>query len=323
MKIVGNKKTAFLISALFLILIVTIILGIIYLGNRKVYPENPLKMKNLGTSTVDVDISSMEIEPDQKDVPVYFVEPKIHISQVEELISKLSLSLERKDIVRDSYVQWSDGSNSFTYDSIQDTVSFQLTEGIPLERNEEAFSTFFSRYFDLEYDFTLINEKKNLDGGVTYYASRNLGDIHIQFGANYEYSDILKFNKEGDLESGILLLAEIEEYDFYLPIVGEKELREIVNIERYPKEHFVDTSVLMDMLNIDYLDDSWTEIEESVSDCTGGSSELIFLYKNSNQGYLLPVFKIFSTCKVVKSNSEYSVPTTFYVNAVNPSYVSL
>lgn len=323
MKIVGNKKTAILITVGFTSLIVLITVGIIYLSGRKKYPEEPLLAQNLGTSEVGIDISEMKRDTDITDVPVYSVKPNLHISEVEDMINQVGLSLERNDIVKDSYIEWRDDENLFTYDSVLDTLTFQISRSISVERGIGGFSDIFSRYFDVEYEFTLVQEKKNADGGITYYASRVIGDIPIQFGSKYEYSDILKFDKEGNLESGSLLLAEIQEYDYYLPLITQKELTEFVNLNEYPKEYHLDTGVLMDMLEINYLDDQWGEIEESVSDCNGGDSDLVFLFKNSNQGALLPVFKISSICKVYKSNLEYSVPAIFYVNAVNPKYVTL
>ncbi len=323
MKIVGNKKAAILITVGFIFLIVLIAVGIIYLSGRKKYPEEPLLAQNLGTSEVELDISNMKRDMDITDVPVYSVKPNLHISEVEEMINQVGLSLERKDIVKDSYIEWSNEENMFTYDSVLDTLTFQISESISIERGVEGFSNIFSRYFDIEYEFTLVQEKKNADGGITYYASRMVGEVPIQFGSKYEYSDILKFDKEGNLESGSLLLAEIKEYDYYLPLITQRELVEFVNLNEYPKEYHLDTGVLMDFLEIDYLDDQWEDIEKSVSDCNGGDSELVFLFKNSNQGALLPVFKISSICKVYKSNLEYSVPAIFYVNAVNPKYVTL
>jgi len=323
MKIQGSKKTALIVLAIFIGIIIVVFVFVILSGTKKKYPEDPVKMKNLGSSNQQLEISSLDIQIEQKDLPLYYVRPKIHINQVEEMIDRMGLSLQRKDIVKDSYIEWSDGENKFVYDSVLDSVSFQLTRRITLERGEASFSTAFKRYFDLDYEFKLVRERKNLDGGITYYGSRLLDNIPMQYGANYEYTDILSFNTQGNLESGKLLLAEIERYDFYIPLINKRELNEYINTREYPKEHYIDTSVLTDILDIDYLDDEWSKIENTLDDCRARSLETIFLYKTSNQGYLLPVFKILSNCKVVASDNEYTVPATFYVNAVDPRYVSL
>lgn len=323
MKIQGSKKTALIVLGIFIGILVVVLAFVLLSGMKKKYPEDPVKMKNLGSSNQQVEISSLDIQIEEKDLPLYSVQPKIHINQVEEMIDRMGLSLQRKDIVKDSYIEWSDGENTFVYDSVLDSVSFQLTRRISLERGEDSFSTAFKRYFDLEYQFKLVRERKNLDGGITYYGSRLLDNMPMQYGANYEYTDILSFNTQGNLESGKLLLAEIEKYDFYIPLINKKELNEYINTRGYPKEHYIDTSVLADILDLDYLDDEWSRIENTLDDCRARTLETVFLYKTSNQGYLLPVFKILSNCKVVASGSEYTVPATFYVNAVDPRYVSL
>ena len=323
MKIQGSKKTALIVLGIFIAILVVVLAFVFLSSMKKKYPEDPVKMKNLGSSNQQVEISSLDIEIEEKDLPLYYVQPNIHINQVEQLIDRMGLSLERKDIVKDSYIEWSDGENTFVYDSVLDSVSFQLTRRISLDRGESSFSAAFERYFDLEYKFKLVRERKNLDGGITYYGSRLLDEIPIQYGANYEYTDILSFNTQGDLESGKLLLADIEKYEYYIPLINKRELNQYINAKEYPKEHYIDTSVLADILNLNYLDEQWSKIENTLEDCRARNLETVFLYKTSDQGYLLPVFKILSDCKVVASGTEYTVPTTFYVNAVDPRYVSL
>lgn len=323
MKIQGSRKNAFYILIAFIIIISVVLLIVLNSLYAKKYSAEPIKMKNLGKSTQTIDISSLSKKIEQQDVPVYFVHPRLHISNVEKMIDKMGLSLKREDIVKDSYVQWSDGENSFTYDSIQDTVSFQLTRRISLERGVGAFKDIFEKYLGINHEYVLIKERKSKDGGVTYYASRTLDGIPVQFGANYEYSEILKFNKEGVLESGQLLLAEFEKYDLYVPTITGDELKAYINAKDYPKEQYIDSSMLVETLNLNYLDDSWGDIEDTLDECKAQGFEYIFLYKNSNQGYLLPVIKISSNCNVSSKGSVYTVPATFYVNGVDPNYVTL
>jgi len=323
MKIQSNKKNAFLILLLFVLILSIVLFLVLYAKFSKEYPNEPLKLENLGKTEQTIDISTLEETKNISDVPVLYVQPKIHIGEVEQIIDEMGLSLEKKELVANSFIEWSDEENTFTYDSVQDIVTFQLTRQISLERGEKSFSTFFEKYLGLEYEYILENDKSSSDGGITYYASRLYEDIPIQFGANYEYSDILKFNKEGYLQSGQILLTEIEKYDLYLPVISLNELKKNINISTYPKEHYIDTSVIVDQLDIGYLDEGWEDIENSLEGCKSQDSELIYLYKNSNQGYLLPVFKIYSNCSVTYKGNEYTVPATFYVNGADPNYVTL
>lgn len=323
MKIQGSKKTAVIVLIVFVSVLVIVLAIVLYSLLAKEYPKEPLQMKNLGKTSQNVDIESLEIESDIKDVYVYFIEPKLHITQVEQMIDKMGLSLDRKDIIPNSYIEWSDNENTFIYDSVSDSVTFELKRRISLERGEESFSEAFDKYLNLKYEFKLVEEKRDSDGGITYYGSRILDEIPVQYGTGYEYSDILKFDKQGSLVSGQLLLVEINKYDVYLPIISKDDLHKYINTKEYPKEHYVNSDVLVDILDLHYLDNQWEEIEDTLKDCKAQSSELIFMYKTSNQGYLLPVFKISSNCTVVSSGQDYTVPALFYVNAADPRYVTL
>ena len=323
MKIQGSKKTAVIVLVIF-VTILLVVLGIVLYSNyAKKYPEEPLKMKNLGVTEENIDISMLSIDNNIKDVPVYFIEPKVHITQVEQIIDRMSLKLERKDIISNSYIEWSDKENTFTYDAVTDSVSFQLTKRITLERGEESFAHAFKKYLDLDYEFKLIKEKRNSDGGITYYGARLLEDVPVQYGAGYEYSDILQFDSQGNLIAGQMLLAEIKKYDIYLPLISRSELDKYINTKEYPKENYTDSSVLVDTLKLDYLNDQWEEIEDTLEGCIAQDSELLFMYKTSNQGYLLPVYKISSNCTVKYEKQEYTVPALFYVNAADPRYITL
>ncbi len=323
MKIQGSKKNALIVLVVFISVLVVVLGIVLYSTFSKKHPEEPLPIKNLGKTEQSIDIKSLEMDSKIKDVSVYFVEPKLHIKQVEEMIDRMGLSLDRKDTVSNSYIEWSDDENSFVYDSVSDTVTFQLTRKVSVERGLESFTTVFEKYFNLKYEFKLVGERNNSDGGVTYYGSRLLDGITVQYGAEYEYSDILEFDKNGNIVSGQLLLAQIDKYDLYLPLISKVELSKYINTKSYPKEHYVNSEILVDTINLNYLDDKWGDIEKTLKDCKAQDYELIFLYKTSNQGYLLPAYKISSNCVVTNENQEYSVPATFYVNAADPRYVTL
>ncbi|HBB64805.1 MAG: hypothetical protein UR34_C0002G0077 [candidate division WS6 bacterium GW2011_GWC1_33_20] len=315
MKISVNKKVL-LVVIIFLLLVFLIL---ILLPKNK-YPKEPLVMRNLGNSTKEVDISSLLLQ--EQDIKILFVEPKVHISLVEEMINTMGLDLDRRDIKENSLIKWSGGGNEFTYDAITDSVSFNLTKEVNLLPGIEGFSQIFNQYLGIDYEFILEREEINTDEEHTYFASRVNDELPIQYGQYFGYSDKLSFDKEERLISGELLLAEITEYDMYIPTIKKSDLTKYINIESYPKEHYVDTSVLADTLDLYYLDDAWEEIENSITNCKASQSELILLYKNSEQGYLLPVFKILSNCDVEYKSDMYSVPTTFYVNAVDTDYIA-
>jgi hypothetical protein len=323
MKIAGNKKTAIVILLVFVSLLSILLLFVFIQMNSKNYPEEPLLMKSMGSSDKNLDISGLKRENKVKEIPVFYIEPKIQIDLVEKMIDEMGLSLNRNVIVENMYIEWSDEDNSFTYNALLGTVSFELTRRITLERGEKAFTNIFKRYLGKDYTFNLVKENRFPDGSTVYYASRIVEeDLPIEFAAAYEYSDFLIFNQGGYLQAGQLLLINIDKYDLYLPLISQSDLEKYVNTRIYPKDHVVDTSILGDTLDLDYIADEWSEIEDSIFDCKAIDQTLILLFSNTDQGYLLPAFKVSSTCKTIYEDNEYSVPAIFYLNAADPSYIT-
>lgn len=321
MKIQSSKKTLIVVLAVLLVLFIIVFVILVKAPFGKNYPEEPLTAKSLGITNQNIDISGVSTESNLSDIPVYSVERKVHISLVEDMLSDLELILKRTDLVQDTYVEWSDENNKFTYDSLTDTLDFIIKEKLNIQRGEDAFTSIYSKYLDREYEFVINSEKKNSDGGVTYYASRLQDNIPIENGYGYEYTDILSFDKEGNLTSGKLFLAEITKNELEIPLIKDSLLKQYINSTRYPKESYLDTAVLQSTLNLDYLSDKWEDIEKTATDCKGIEKEVILLFKNTDQGYLLPVYKVDATCNVTYENNSYSVPATFYVNAVDPDYI--
>jgi hypothetical protein len=322
MKIKINKKNRILLFVIFVViaLLISVIVGISQMGKK--YPEQPVSIQNIGVAKTALDITNSKAEIEYKDITLYSIAPKIHISLVESMIEKMDLSLKKEERVKDSYIIWGDGNNQFTYQSATDTVAFELTTDLGISKSDESFSQFFKQYFDLDYEF-IVTEESTFDGTTTIYASRVIDGIPIEFGNGSEYTDILKFNKEGNLISGYLLLAQLEETELTIPLIKEGELETYINLETYPKEITVDTSVLTSTIDLHYLDRGWLDINESAKECKATSYTTVLLYKNSNQEYLLPAYKYNSNCKVEYEKAEYTVPATFYVSASDPKYVTV
>ena len=315
-----NKKVLALILIIILLGIFYLIIN--FLSPKKDYVENPLLMKNLGVSTQELDISELS-KIESVDIPVYFVRSKIHTVLVEQFVKRISINLEKEEVVKDTYFKWSDEKNLITYDTYTDKVIFDLEKGIPVQLGEEILSSFYLNYFDSDFKVPIVEEEKEEEGGVRYLGNRVVDDIPIEFGFNKPYSAILEVDQEGKAIYGELLLAEIDKYETYIPTIKDEELKRYVNAPEYPKEHYLDTSVLVDTLSLyDYLDPAWGEMEKNTSGCKATDSELILLFKNTEQGYLLPVYRMSANCDVEYKNQLYSVPATFYLNAVDPMYVT-
>ncbi len=311
-----NKKLLIILIIGLLFILLTIFLS----SPKEQYPEEPLPIKNLGSSEEEIDVSTINIQEEERDL--LFVKPKVHIALVQEMIDSLGWSLKKEEYKNSRLVTWSDGKNTFKYNENNDTLLFTISKRIQIEEGLEGFSQIFNEYLGINYEFRFEREEESGTGITRYYASRMIGDFPLQFGGYFGYSDYLAFDKNGNLVGGELLLVEVEEGEGKIPLIKKEDLIRYVNQSGYPKESYVETTVLYSTIDLSYLDDAWEDIEDSVSNCKASSYEEIFLFKDSSQGYLFPVFKISSNCDVEYKNQTYSVPATFYLNAVDPMYIT-
>jgi len=320
MKLNISKKG--LIGILIIFSVVCLVILVVFLvnSNKKNYPKEPLQMNNLGSSNKTLDISDTN-DKEIEDIPVYYIEDKVHISLVEQIITNLDLDLTKQDSDSDTVVVWTDGKNEIKYNSMSDSVSISLNKGITISRGIDGFKEIFKQYLGLEYDFVLKEETKDSSGNIIYYASRVLNGIPMEYGVTDEYTDVLKFSTNGNLTSANLLLAEVTQYDVYLPIITPKDLETYSELDTYPKEVYMKGGVLASTIDLDYMSDDWADIEDSLKDCKSEDRELILLYRRPSQGYLLPVYKYSAVCSVEYKGNEYSTPAIFYLNAADPNYV--
>ena len=323
MKLNKNKKILFLIILISLIVVIAVIVYIIIKSNKspKIITET-ISLNSLGTSALSVEIPE-NVEINQEYSFVYIVKEGFLNEQIEKLIKDLNLDLELAEYFDTNYMEWEDGENKFGYDSITNVLTFELAEPIFLGEKKEAFKTIFLKYFDESYDFTISKIDKINNDLTNYYAKRVLEDTPLERGFGYEYTDILRLDGNGYVRGGSLLLTEFEKKEGVLPIVTAEELIEYINLDLYPKESYVYASHIMDTIGLSYLDPRWEEIHNSASNCKSGKIELIYLYKSVNQGYLYPIFKILANCDVEFETEVYTVPAVFYVNAIQPDYVTV
>ena len=126
----------------------------------------------------------------------------------------------------------------------------------------------------------------------------------------------------GYIQGGSIVLISIEEQEYKLPVIDVNYLSSVINEDVYPKEIISDLSGIYETLDLPYLSDEWVNIENSLNNCEVVGGEIIYLYSDASQNYLLPVYKLESFCEVTYEDSEYSVPATVYTNAVSPEYIS-
>lgn len=316
-----NKYIKILIAVLIVILVFVLIIFFNKDKNSTNYPEDPLTFNSLGTSNLSLDISEAS-DIVEKDLPVYYVNSESQKERIEEMIRRMSISITGEAESESFQIEWEDDLNYFSYNTITNVLVFKISEAINLDEEESVFSEFFMKYFEEDYQFVVLKKETLSEGRINYYANRLLDEVPIGLGYGYDYTDILKFDSKGNLKEGKVFLGNISRTNEIVPTLSKENLSKYVNIEMYPKESYVDTSLLMEVLDLHYLDPTLQEIGESASDCKTAELDLMYLFKSNNQGYLFPVYKTVANCNVEYEDEIYSVPATFYINAVDPQYLT-
>ena len=304
------------------IVIVLVVVSILLITKQKEskYPQEPIKFSSLSVTTKDINIDKLK-NMESKDIPLYSVMPSDGDINIDEIIQEIGISFLSKDITGTDPKIWSNGEDIFRYYAFTDTLVFQLKDGIEFEKTDSVLKDFFRRYLGVTYDFDIVEEKTTSTGGVRIYGRRQVENIPIEIGFGDEYSDYLEFNKSGNLIGGQILLTEFQNEEAYVPTVSNRYLKEVINKDVYPKEMYLNTSILSSSIDLYYLDDAWGDIEESGDNCNGSEQEIVFLYKNIDQKYLIPIYKISGNCEVKYKENSYNVPSTFYVLAGDPEYI--
>ena len=322
MRIYKRKKGIFILLIVVLVLLSISLLLYLIVGRGKKHnlPEEPVSIEQFGESDLPIEIS-IDSNVTAQYAPVYTIKNTFYEKKIKNMIDESGLNLTKSDMSDINYIEWEGDGNRFTYNSISNTFTFELAEPIYLGSEDQAFKEVFLKYFEKDYEFN-ISKREVVNSNLTnYYSRRIVSDIPLERGYGYEYSDILRFDKSGDVSGGSLLLADIEIQETNLPIMSTFNLIKYVNQDDYPKESYVYASQIIDTVDISYLDPRWQEIHESASNCTSNNIELIYLYKSVNQEFLYPSFKVSATCEVLFEEDSYFVPAIFYLNAIDPEYV--
>lgn len=317
------KKKTFLIIILSTVIVILTVISILLITKQKEskYPQEPVKFSSLSETTKGVDINQLK-EIQSEDISLYSAIPSDGNITADGIIRGMGISFIDRNITGIDPKIWDNGKDFFRYYGVTDTLIFQLRNGIEFEKTDNVFEEFFRRYLGVIYNFDIVEEKTTSNGGVRIYGRRLLEDIPIEIGFGDEYTDYLEFNKSGYLIAGQILLTEFQNEGVYIPTVSNKYLREVINKEVYPKEVYLNTSVLSNNIDLYYLDDAWGDIVDSADNCNGNEQEIVFIYKNTKQKYLIPIYKILGSCEVVHEDNEYSVPAIFYTLAADPEYIT-
>lgn len=314
------KKKMVLILGIVIVILTILAIFLIQKSNNNTYPKEPIKFSSLSTTQEDINIESIKM-PQKEDISIYTVQPSDKDTLINTMVKNMGIIFEDKNIKGIDPKIWNNGKDILRYYVVTETLEFQLKNSVKLEETDNVLKEFFYEYLGISYDFKITDERITVEGTKRIYGSRLVGGTPLEIGYGYEYSDYLEFDKKGNIIGGAILLTDFKKEDISVPTVSDQYIREMINKDAYPKEVYLNTSILTQSIKLNYLDDAWGEIEKSASNCKGKDIEVVFLFKEKNQKYLLPVYKISGDCEVKYKNVGYNVPSVFYALAADPKYI--
>lgn len=314
------KKKVILILGIVIVILTVLAIILIQKGINNDYPKEPIKFSTLLATEEDINIDKMKM-PKKEDVSLYTVRPSDEDTLINMMVQNMGITFAEKDIKGVDPKIWNNGKDILRYYTVTDTLVFQLKNSVKLEETDNVLKEFFYEYLGISYNFEITDERITVNGTKKIYGRRLIGGIPLEIGYGYEYSDYLEFDKKGNIISGSVLLTDFKKEDLFVPTVSDQYIREMINKDAYPKEVYLNTSILTESINLNYLDDAWGDIEKSASNCKGTDVETVFICKDKTQKYLIPVYKISGDCEVEYKDVQYNIPSVFYALAADPKYI--
>jgi hypothetical protein len=335
-----NKKLILIIIGIIAIAIITVVA--LLLKKDTTSQEGEIKVPDsLLDSTLeqsdDLQISEMEKTPDlSASAPLYYAEEITNVSQVEEFIDNLGYSYERNKAVTDNYYTWGDENSDaiFGYSTGDNILDVNIRTEIKAltqlnKDNAESVVTSYLNSLGLDYDYHLSKMVAS-EEYYTIYLNRMLGDYPIETGNQYGYTDYLLFSSDGQLKYAQLLFVKFtNKLNYNVPLIDTDDLLSVINEAEYPKQIRVDDLDFIQSSEAEettYMegpyDDTTETVIATVNDCTPTDISLVYYYPKQTGIYILPTYKLSCISTATYEDSEYSVSSIVYTNAVSPEYIS-
>lgn len=277
-----------------------------------------------------------DLKEDTTSASMYYAEQLTNISAVESFISKLGFNLDNNDTGTGDHFSWGSSEKGviFNYSTADNVLEFNITKtssktsSIDINDIESDINKYLKN-LGLSYDYSVI-KLSNSNGETTVYLSRMIGDYPLETMDIYGATDTLTFSEDGDLIYGKLLFAKLtNKQNYILPLITLDDLWTNINDEEYPKEMRIDELSFLDSTaeSTGYEEgeyqDSYDTVSSTIKDCSPDSVSLVYMYPGYVDSYVLPTYKLVCISSATYNNTEYSVSTTVYTNAVSPDYISV
>jgi len=322
-----NKKTKTILIISFSLLFVGVCLGVYFLLTipPKTYPEEPVKQISLYTTSQKIDFDNKDLE--SADYPLLGVSNTVILENVEKFAIQLDPKMKNTSSINGKFYKWENKDNYVIYELEQNTVLFSLSNGITWNEADISgytFKSFAKQYFGKDWEYSMSFDDKDYDNFTVYYANRLFKNHLIHTNEYNGETDYLAF-KDGKVMHGKILVTEFFDTEKTLPLLNWRSLHKYINLDNYPKEIYPNYSTLADSVlkEVNYLSDDFEKVATSINNCAGDAVEVVYLYKNFDQEYLTPIYKIDLQCQITYKETKYNIPAVGYVNAVDPKYIAI
>ncbi len=335
-----NKRLIYIIIGIVATIIVVLTLLLVNKERTKDKEETKTPDFLLDTTlqkSEDLEISEMKKTPDiSESAPLYYIEDTTNVSQVEEFIDNLGYNYERNKAVVENHFTWGDESSDafFSYSTENNILDISIRAEVKsvtkLNRdNAENIMNSYLNSLGLDYEYHLAKIASTSES-YTIYLNRMLGDYPIETSNQYGYTDYLLFSSDGKLEYAQLLFAKFtNKLNYNVPLINTEDLLDVINESEYPKQIRVDDLDFIQSAETEgntYMegpfDDTTETVIATVKDCAPTDISLVYFYPKQTGIYILPTYKLSCISTATYENSEYSVSSIVYTNAVSPEYVS-
>jgi len=322
-----NRKTKTILIISFSLLFVGICVGVYFLLTipPKTYPKEPVEQTSLYSTVQKINFENKDL--DSTDYPLLGVSNTVALKDVETFALQLDPKMKQTANVAGKFYKWENKESYVIYELEQNTVLFSLSNGInwnEADISDYTFKSFLKQYYGKDWEYKIALNTKDYDGFTVYYANRIFNNYIIKTNEYNGETDFLAF-KNGEIMHGKILVTEFFNTEKTLPLLDAKNLKKYINLESYPKEIYPNYSALANSVlkQVSYLSEEFEKIAKSVSNCSGDTIEVVYLYKNFKQEWLTPVYKVDLQCEITYKDTRYTIPAIGYVNAVDPKYISI
>ncbi len=330
-----NKQLAILAGGILVILILVIIaLWPKSSGTGVALIEQPLFFYEDKTITINSDVYK-DWKNTNKKYDIYKIKTDNLNIKVEGILSQLNINTPTKTGFDNLFYAWNNKSG----DSVQYNVKTQSVE-IKLVNHLNIFTdiaspsddqlkallpSFVHKYINGSYEYTGVTVEKK-SGETIVSGRRLLNGIPIQISGSVSNYDQVILDDRYNLKGATILLVSFEDIiSDKLKVIKPKELANVISKNEYPKE--IATLLPNGLkINVNLEDESHGDNLEQrdipiPSSFNAKNIELVYLFSNTDQQFLTPVYRLAIEGQITYKGSTYNVDGVVNASAIDPDHV--